>query len=102
MKMKKELAVYESLLLLSPSLSEIEVADSHKFYKNFLIKQGSKVLVEPRGKRNLSYPIKNFTAANYVQFQFIGNASLIKRFSQEIMRDENVLRHLITNINSSV
>ena len=61
-----------------------------------MAQKGSKVIVKNLGCRSLSYPIKKFESANFVQLLCLGNGSLIKVFNSEVGRDESVLRHIVT------
>ena len=95
----KEVELYEILFLLDPKLQEKEVSDTIESYQEFLINQGSSVMVQNQGRRKLSFPIKRVQAANFIQFVFLGNGKLIDTFKTTLQRDELVLRHLITKLN---
>jgi len=99
--MYKELEYYEAIYLISPNLTEQEVRTKMEFYQNFLQNKGSQVTVQNRGKRSLSYPIKGFETANFIQMLYVGNGNLLKVLTKEILRDTRVLRHLITKMPSS-
>ena len=99
--MYKELEYYEAIYLISPNLTEQEVSTKMEFYQNFLQSKGSQVTVQNRGKRSLSYPIKGFETANFIQMLYVGNGNLLKVLTKEILRDTRVLRHLITKMPSS-
>ena len=99
--MYKELEYYEANYLISPNLTEQEVSTKMEFYQNFLQNKGSQVTVQNRGKRSLSYPIKGFETANFIQMLYVGNGNLLKVLTKEILRDTRVLRHLITKMPSS-
>ena len=99
--MNKELEYYEAIYLISPNLTEQEVSTKMEFYQNFLQNKGSQVTVQNRGKRSLSYPIKGFETANFIQMLYVGNGNLLKVLTKEILRDTRVLRHLITKMPSS-
>ena len=99
--MDKELEYYEAIYLISPNLTEQEVSTKMEFYQNFLQNKGSQVTVQNRGKRSLSYPIKGFETANFIQMLYVGNGNLLKVLTKEILRDTRVLRHLITKMPSS-
>ena len=96
--MRKELELYEILFLLDPNFTEKELEDKISFYQNFLTAQGSKVMVQNQGRKTLSYPIKKFEAANFIQMVFLGNGKLLDSFTSTLRRDELVLRHLITKL----
>ncbi len=99
--MYKELEYYEAIYLISPNLTEQEVSTKMEFYQNFLQNKGSQVTVQNRGKRSLSYPIKGFETANFIQMLYVGNGNLLKVLTKEILRDTRILRHLITKMPSS-
>ena len=96
--MKTELELYEILYLINPNFTEQELEEKIEYYQNFLIPSGSQVVVQNRGKRNLSYAIKGFDVANYIQMMYVGNEQLIKALNVQINRDETVLRHLTTKV----
>jgi len=96
--MKKEIELYEIIYLLNPSFSQQEISSKIDFYQNFLTKQGSQVMVQNRGKRALSYPIKGFDTANYIQMVYLGNGKLVNALNKEIMRDESILRNMTTKL----
>ena len=81
--MYKELEYYEAIYLISPNLTEQEVSTKMEFYQNFLQNKGSQVTVQNRGKRSLSYPIKGFETANFIQMLYVGNGNLLKVLTTE-------------------
>ena len=80
--MKKEIELYESIYLLNPSFTQQEISTKIDYYQTFLLKKGSQVMVQNRGKRSLSYPIKGFESANYIQMIYLGNGQLITALNQ--------------------
>ena len=96
--MQKELELYEILYLVQPSFTERDTAEKIDYYQEFLINKGSQVMIQNRGKRQLSYPIKGFLTANYIQMFYLGNGELVNSLNKEIQRDENVIRHITTKI----
>ena len=100
--MKKELELYEVLFLLHPNFTDKELTDKIHYYQDFLTGKGSKVMVQNQGRRSLSYPIKKFEAANFIQIVFLGNGHLITAFNSVIKRDESVLRHITTKLNEPI
>ena len=92
----KEVELYETLILLDTKLQEKEITDTIASFQEFLINQGSSVMVQNQGKRKLSFPIKKAQAANFIQLVFLGNGKLIDAFKTNLQRNESVLRHLIT------
>ena len=96
--MRKELEVYEVLFLIDPNLNEKELSTVIENYQKFLTKKGSKVMVQNQGRRTLSYAVKKFETAYFVQMVFIGNGSLLADLSVLAVRDELVLRHIPTKL----
>lgn len=96
--MQKDLELYELLYLLNPNFTEKELGEKINFYRDFLTEMGSQVMVQNRGKRNLSYNIKGFEAANYIQMIYVGNEKVIKQLNITLGRDTSVLRHLTTKV----
>ena len=96
--MKKEIELYEIIYLLNPSFTQQEVSSKINYYQTFLTNQGSQVMVQNRGKRTLSYPIRGFDTANYIQMVYLGNGKLVTALNKEIMRDEAVIRNMTTKL----
>ena len=96
--MKKEIELYEIIYLVNPSFTQQEISAKMEFYQSFLTQQGSQVMVQNRGKRALSYPIKGFESANYIQMVYLGNGKIVNTLNQEIKRDEAILRNITTRL----
>jgi small subunit ribosomal protein S6 len=101
-KMKKEIELYEIIYLLNPGFTQQEVSSKVDYYQTFLTKQGSQVMVQNRGKRSLSYPIKGFENANYIQMVYLGNGKLVEALNKEIKRDASILRNITTRLPEEV
>ena len=100
--MKKEIELYEIIYLLNPSFTQQEISAKVDYYQTFLTNKGSQVMVQNRGKRTLSYPIKGFDTANYIQMVYLGNGQLVSALNKEIMRDESILRNITTKLPEDV
>ena len=96
--MKKELELYELVLLLKFTATEGETNERIQRYKDFLTARGSQVMVKNQGKRSLAYPIQGFETATSVQFVYLGNGELIKLLNTELQRDEFILRSITTKL----
>jgi len=100
--MKKEIELYEVIYLLNPSFTQQEISAKMEYYQNFLTQQGSQVMTQNRGKRSLSYSIKGFESANYIQMVYLGNGKIVNALNQEIKRDETILRNITTRLPEKV
>ena len=95
---KKELELYELVLLLKFTTVEDTTRKKIDFYRNFITAKSNQVIVKNNGKKSLAYPIKDFETATSVQFVYLGNGELIKALNVELQRDEYVLRAITTKL----
>ena len=96
--LKKELELYELILLLKFTTVEDVTRERIDFYRNFIKDKGSQVMVKNHGKKSLAYPIKGFEMATSVQLVYLGNDSLIRQINTQIQRDDSILRGLTTKL----
>ena len=95
---KKELELYELVLLLKFTTVEESTREKIDFYKDFIKEKGAQVMVKNHGKKSLAYPIKGFETATWVQVVYLGNDELTRQVGVEIQRDEFILRSLTTKL----
>ena len=95
---KKELELYELVLLLKFTTVEDTTKERIDFYRDFIKDKGTQVMVKNNGKKSLAYPIKGFETATSVQFVYLGNDDLIRQINTQIQRDDFVLRGLTTKL----
>jgi len=95
---KKELELYEVVLLMKFVTIEKAIKERVDFYRDFIKNAGSQVMVKNHGKKSLAYPIKGFETVMSVQLVYLGNDTLVKQLNTEIQRDEFVLRGLTTKL----
>jgi len=95
---KKELKLYESVIIFKFTTIEEITQERIDFYKNFFKGKGSQVMVKNNGKKLLAYPIKGFKTGTWVQLLYPGNDSLIRQLHIELQRDDFVLRGLTTQL----
>ena len=95
---KKELELYELVLLIKFTAVDGVVNERVDFYRDFIKDKGTQVMVKNNGKKSLAYPIKGFETATSVQFVYLGNDDLIRQINTQIQRDDFVLRGLTTKL----
>jgi len=95
---KKELELYELVVLFKFTTVKDSTEERIDFYKNFIKDKGTQVMVKNYGKKPLAYPIKGFETATSVQFVYPGNDTLIRQLNVQLQRDEFVLRCLTTKL----
>ena len=73
---KKELELYELVLLFKFTTVEDATRERIDFYTDFIKKRGTQVMVKNRGKKSLAYPIKGFDIATSIQIILLSLKSL--------------------------
>ena len=96
--LKKELELYELILLLKFTTVEDATRERIDFYTDFIKNRGTQVIVKNHGKKSLAYTIKGFDIATSVQIVYLGNDTLIRQLNTEIQRDDFILRSLTTKL----
>ncbi|MGY6744181.1 MAG: 30S ribosomal protein S6 [Cecembia sp.] len=88
---------YETVFILTPVLSEVQMKDTVDKFVNLLKEEGADVInVENWGLKKLAYPIQKKSTGFYVLVEFKSEPSLIKKLEVEFRRDEKVMRFLTT------
>ena len=92
--MKKQ---YETVFILTPVLSEVQMKDAVQKFKGIITDGGAKIINdEDWGLKKLAYPIQHKTTGFYHLFEFEAEPSLINKLETEYRRDEKVMRFLTT------
>ncbi len=88
---------YETVLILTPILSEAQIKDTvEKFQKLLADNQAEIVHQENWGIKNLAYPINNKHTGFYHLIEFKSPPTFVKTLEIEYRRDEKVIRFLTT------
>ncbi|TAG55749.1 MAG: 30S ribosomal protein S6 [Cytophagales bacterium] len=88
---------YETVFILNPVLSDIQVKDAVEKFKKVLKDGKAEITNEENwGLKTLAYPVQAKKSGYYTLLQFSAPTSLIRTFEVEFTRDENVLRFLTT------
>ena len=87
---------YESVIILTPVLSEKMLQDAVEAYKKLITGNGGELIHEENwGLTKMAYPIQNKTTGFYQIFEFTSdNADLVDKLELAYRRDEQVLRYL--------
>lgn len=90
---------YETVFILTPVLSDIQVKDAVDKFRKVLTDNGAELVhEESMGLRKLAYPIKNKNTGFYQLFEFAAPPTLIATLNTEYLRDERILRDLTTKL----
>ncbi len=86
---------YESVIILTPLLSEDAAKEAIAKFKNILVEGGAEIIAEDNwGLKKLAYPIQKKSTGFYHLTEFKAPGELIKKLEVEYKRDERVMRFL--------
>ncbi|MBC7851415.1 MAG: 30S ribosomal protein S6 [Chitinophagaceae bacterium] len=88
---------YELMVIFTPVLSEDDFKTSQKKYTAFITDNGGSIVHEnPWGLKSLAYPIAKKTTGLYWVMEYSAPSSLNELLKIQMLRDENILRHMFT------
>ncbi|MGX7591961.1 30S ribosomal protein S6 [Candidatus Karelsulcia muelleri] len=94
------MSFYETLIVISPTVSEEEKQKLISYYENFLRREGRISYQINWGKKKLAYIInKNLFGIYHIFYCKILKSS-VKNLEQKLNQDEKVIRFLIIKINN--
>ncbi len=86
---------YETVFILTPVLSEVQMKEAVDKFKNLLTEQGAEIVNEENwGLRKLAYPIDKKSTGFYTLLEFKADPAVIERLEVNFRRDERVIRFL--------
>ncbi|NGF56785.1 30S ribosomal protein S6 [Parapusillimonas sp. SGNA-6] len=90
---------YESVIILTPLLSEEVAKEAIAKFKTILTEGGAEIIAEDNwGLKKLAYPIQKKTTGFYHLTEFKAPGELIKKLELEYKRDERVMRFLTISL----
>lgn len=85
---------YETVFILTPVLSDIQMKDTVDKFRKILTDNGAELVHEENwGLRKLAYPIQKKNSGFYQLVEFKAEPTLIQTLETEFRRDERVLRY---------
>ena len=86
---------YETVFILTPVLSDVQMKEAVEKFKNLLIEEGAEILNEENwGLRKLAYPIQKKSTGFYQLLEFKAAPTVIAKLELNYRRDERVIRFL--------
>ncbi len=86
---------YETVFILTPVLSDVQMKEAVEKFTTFLSQNGAQIVnVENWGLRKLAYPIQKKSTGFYNLIEFDAEPTLIKKLETAFRRDEKVIRFL--------
>lgn len=99
LKIKYIMNHYETVFILNPVLSDVQIEETVKKFEDFLIKNGAKMVSKENwGLKKLAYPIQNKKSGFYHLFEFTDLGQVVNPYEQEFRRDERVMRFLTVKL----
>lgn len=90
---------YELMVIFTPVLSEEDFKASQKKYSDMITETGGEIIASnPWGLKSLAYPIQKKTTGIYWILEFTGPSDLNEKMKIQMLRDEQVMRHMITRL----
>ncbi|MDR3652737.1 MAG: 30S ribosomal protein S6 [Paludibacter sp.] len=86
---------YETVFILTPVLSDVQMKEAVEKFKTILTENGASITNEENwGLRKLQYPIQKKSTGFYSLLQFDAESTVIATLETQFRRDERVLRFL--------
>ena len=90
---------YETVFIMTPVLSEDQMKETVKKFKDYLIDKGAEIVLEDNwGMRKLAYPIQKKSTGFYHLMEFKVDGSIIQDYEVAFKRDERILRFLTVKL----
>jgi small subunit ribosomal protein S6 len=90
---------YETVFILTPVLSEVQIQETVEKIKQVLIDNGAELMNEEHwGLRKLAYPIQHKSTGYYQLFQFKATPELLTALDIAYKREERLLRFLTVKL----
>ena len=90
---------YETVFILNPVLSDVQIEETVKKFEDFLIKNGAKMVSKENwGLKKLAYAIQNKKSGFYHLFEFKVAGEAIDNLELEFRRDERIMRYLTVKL----
>jgi len=90
---------YETVFILTPVLSDDQVKEAVKKFRDLITAKGGEVIWEEDwGLKKLAYPIQHKKTGFYHLIEFKMDPEAVKDLDLSFRRDEKVIRHLIVKL----
>ena len=91
---------YETVFILTPVLSEVQVKESVEKYEQLIKDNGGEIVTkESWGLKKLQYPIQKKNTGYYFLYEFKIEGEFVNKLTVAYKRDERIIRNLIVKLN---
>lgn len=86
---------YETVFICTPVLSEPQVKEAVKKFRDYITSHGCELLHEENwGMKKLAYPIQKKSTGFYQLFEYKAEPTFVAKLETEFRRDEKVIRFM--------
>ena len=90
---------YETVFIATPVLSEPQMKEAVKKFKDIITGNGGELIHEEDwGMKKLAYPIQKKSTGFYHLFEFKSEPGLIAKVETEFRRDERIIRFMTVKL----
>ena len=90
---------YETVFICTPVLSEPQVKEAVKKFKDIITSNECELLHEENwGMKKLAYPIQKKSTGFYQLFEFKADPTFISKLEIELRRDERIIRFMTVKL----
>jgi small subunit ribosomal protein S6 len=90
---------YETVFIMTPVLSDEQMKEAVKKFRDYLIQQGAEIVFEDNwGMRKLAYPIQKKSTGFYHLIEFRSEGSVIRDLEVTFKRDERIIRYITVKL----
>ncbi len=90
---------YETVFILTPVLSDVQMKEAVEKFKGILVNEGAEIINEENwGLKKLAYPIEKKSTGFYQLIEFKAEPTVINKLEVNFRRDERVIRYLTTKL----
>ena len=90
---------YETVFILTPVLSDVQVKEAVEKFKGILTAEGAEIINEENwGMKKLAYPIEKKSTGFYQLLEFKAEPTVIDKLELNFRRDERVIRYITVKL----
>ena len=90
---------YETVFILTPVLSDVQMKEAVEKFKGILTAEGAEIINEENwGLKKLAYPIEKKSTGFYQLIEFNAEPTVIQKLELNYRRDERILRYLTVKL----
>jgi len=89
---------YEIMFIVKSTMEDEAIAKTAEDVKSLINGESTVTSFKDLGKKKLAYPINKEVSGNYYVMTATASTDVIKEFDRKVKINENVIRHLILNL----